>query len=151
MSPSDNLLHLSPHCHWVYFSILLLYFLVPPASALSSRLISTAAVTGAAWSLFPSCFSLCLLVPHPHQLRGPGVPRLNPPSSRVLGGHQEFVTGEGPLTAMPPSSARAARSPACLFSTLDSAPRGCHFKQRRWLWPGLPPTEPFTRPPCLIS
>lgn len=151
MSPSYNLLHLSPHCHWVYFSILLLYFLVPPASALSSLLISTAAVTWAAWSPFPSGFSLCLLVPHPHQLRGPGVPRPNPPSSRILGGIRNLSLEKDPSPECPPVQ-HVQPGARLAFSALWTAlPEAVTLNNRGGQWPGLPPTEAFTRPPCLIS
>lgn len=111
MSPWYNLLHLSPCCHRVYLSVLLLYLPVPPASALTPPLHFHCSCHsgGGAPSLLPvTLLPLPASVPfppaHTGDLASLGSPSLPPQDSRE---QQECVPGEGPSSKCPPVTPEA--------------------------------------------
>lgn len=130
MSPSYNVCHLSPHCHLVYLSILLLYFPVPPSSVPTSLLSLTVAVAlaGPASPPFHALASAgeC---PTP-QLKALGIPRAPPFFLEDSREQQECASGEGPFSQTP----------------------SLHAVSALWTAPGIaltasqPPLSPFLTP-----
>ena len=110
MSPSYNLLHLSPRCHWVYLSILLVYFPVPPAlcSPLSSDFHCSCHSGSSVSPPLHASPSACPMPTCSGDLASPGLC----PFSRILGSNGECVPGEGPLTQKP---SRHSLGPALPF------------------------------------
>lgn len=136
MSPSYNLRHLSPCCHPVYLSILLLYFPVPLASVLTS-LFSFPLQLSLWWALSLLPFTLFLLPASgpPHQLRGLGLPRETSslPSFRK---QQECADGKDALNQTPPVNAQGW---ALFFPAPWTAPGIAPWQA----WAELTPMQPL--------